>query len=91
VNLEKRVLQVRSTVDYIPGLGRVESEPKTEAGKRKIVLPQMTVEALKQQRAHQLEASLKAGTNWQERGLVFANRNGDTLAGGGSTRTSRSS
>jgi len=76
VNLEKQVLQVRSTVDYVPGLGRVASEPKTEAGKRRIVLPQMTVEALKQQRAHQLEARLKVGTAWQERGLVFANRNG---------------
>jgi integrase len=76
VDLEKQVLQVRSTVDYVPGRGRVESEPKTEAGKRRIVLPQMTVEALKQQRAHQLEARLGAGTTWQERGLVFANRNG---------------
>jgi integrase len=76
VDLEKRVLQVRSTVDYVPGRGRVESEPKTEAGKRQIVLPQMTVEALKLQRAHQLEARLKAGKTRQERGLVFANRNG---------------
>jgi integrase len=76
VSLEERTLQVRHTVDYIPGYGRVESEPKTAHSRRRIVLPQFVVEALKQHRALQLEARLHSGASWQEQGLVFPNRRG---------------
>ena len=76
INIEERVLHVRRTVDYIKGHGWVESEPKTEDGKRDIQLPQVTVDALKEHRTSQLEARLKAGARWKEQGLVFPNRYG---------------
>jgi integrase len=76
IDLEVRVLQVRHTVDYIKGHGWVETEPKTEHGKRSLMLPQVTVDALKAHRTYQLEVRLKAGTRWKEQGLVFPNRDG---------------
>lgn len=76
VDVEGRVLQVRRTVDYIKGQGWVEGEPKTESGRRKILLTQIAVDALRAHRLAQLEARLKAGEDWKEQGLVFPNRNG---------------
>jgi integrase len=76
IDLEERVLHVRHTVDYIQGHGWVESEPKTANSRRSILLPQVTVDALREHRASQLEARLKAGTTWKEQGLVFPNRYG---------------
>ena len=76
IDLEVRVLQVRHTVDYIKGHGWVETEPKTEHGRRSLLLPQVTVDALKAHRTSQLEVRLKAGTRWKEQGLVFPNRDG---------------
>ena len=82
VSLEERTLQVRHTVDYIPGYGRVESEPKTAHSRRRIILPQFVVEALKQHRALQLEVRLHSGASWQEQGLVFPNRHGGYFSRG---------
>lgn len=76
IDLEERTLEVRHTVDYIKGHGWVESEPKTEHGRRSITLSQVTVDALKAHRAYQLEVRLKAGARWKEQGLVFPNRDG---------------
>ncbi len=76
IDLEERVLQVRHTVDYIKGRGWVETEPKTAHGRRSIMLPQVTVDALKAHRTYQLEVRLKAGARWKEHGLVFPNRDG---------------
>ena len=76
INIEERMLRVRHTVDYVPGHGKVESEPKTEHSRRSIMLPQFVIDALKQHRAYQLESRLKAGATWREQGLVFPNRRG---------------
>lgn len=80
IDLEKRTLQVSHTVNYIWKHGWVENEPKSESSSRSLVLPQVTVEALKQHRTHQLEARLKAGTRWKDMGLVFPNRDGGYFA-----------
>lgn len=76
VDLEGRMLQVRHTVDYIKGQGWVESEPKTESGRRSIRLTHIAVDALREHRISQLEIKQKAGAAWEEQGLVFPNRNG---------------
>ncbi len=73
VDLDSRVLHVRCTMNFIGGLGYVEGEPKTRAGWRDIVLPDVAVEALKQHRVYQGEARVKAGLRWREQGIVFTN------------------
>ncbi|HLZ64351.1 MAG TPA: tyrosine-type recombinase/integrase [Ktedonosporobacter sp.] len=80
VDLEKRTLQVRRNVAYLPdNLGKyhhVEGTPKSEAGKRPIDLPQFVVEALRTHHAQQAEARLAAGPRWENKNLVFCNRSG---------------
>jgi integrase len=76
INFEEKYLSVRRTVGLITGYGYIEREPKTAKGKRKIILPDFVIEQLKKHRRQQEEAKQKAANTWQERGLVFCNRNG---------------
>jgi len=76
IHLEERTVQVAHTARYVSGFGMFESEPKTESSKRSIMLPQFVVDMLKQHRTYQLETRLKAGSAWQEHGLVFPNTYG---------------
>ncbi len=73
VDFEKRVLYVRRTVTWISEFGYVESEPKTKASRRKIALPDVVIEALKEHQERQKQARIEAGDKWQEQGIVFCN------------------
>ena len=79
VDLERRVLLVLRTVDYIHGYGYVENEPKTQAGKRLINLPEFFIERLKQHRVKQEEFRLQVGEAWKDRDLVFTDLTGGYL------------
>ncbi len=46
-------------------------EPKSAAGRRTIILPATTVEALREHRRQQLEARLLWGPEWEDHDLVF--------------------
>lgn len=73
LDFETGVLLVRRNVTYMDGVGYVEREPKTKAGRRKIGLTGVVLEALKEHRERQQQARVRAGDRWQERGLIFAN------------------
>jgi integrase len=73
---EKGVLQIRRNLTWVSGMGYVENEPKSKAGRRKIVLSNAALEALKEHRARQEEARVKMGDRWQGRGLVFCGLHG---------------
>jgi integrase len=83
LDLEQGILQVRRILTRIPsklpGKGFEESEPKTDKGRRSIVIPPFVVEALKQHRIRQLEAKLKAGQGWQDHDYVFCTSIGTHL------------
>src|SRR6266568_9286810 len=76
VDLEKGILQVRRTLAWVHGMGYVEGEPKTKAGRRKIGLSNVVVEALKEHRIRQEQARMKMGDRWRELGLIFCNMHG---------------
>ena len=79
VDIEHGVLQVRRTVNHVSGHGYVENGPKTKAGRRKIMLPNFTIVALKEHRLRQNKQRDDAGDKWQERGLVFTNASGSFM------------
>jgi hypothetical protein len=53
--------------------------PWTERGRRSVVLPAFTVEALRRHQLKQLEAKHKAGPAWQEHDYVFCTSVGTHL------------
>ena len=79
IDLDRHILRVLHTVDYIPGYGYVENEPKTQAGKRTIDLPEFFIDMLKHHRAKQVERRLKVGEVWENRDLVFPDLTGGYL------------
>jgi len=79
IDLERGTLVVRHTVSRIAGYGLVEGEPKTRAGRRRIVLPVVVVEALRRHQAGQEQMRVVAGDSWQEKGIVFADKDGGFL------------
>jgi integrase len=73
VNLERGVLQVRRTLSRVPGMGYVEGETKSRAGRRRVLLPDVVIEALNLHKVKQEQACIKMGDRWQEHGLIFSN------------------
>lgn len=79
INLEDRSMQVRHTVNRLAGYGMHEDEPKTKAGRRRIVLPERIVDMLKQHRAEQEEKKQRAGDKWKNLDLVITNSVGNYI------------
>lgn len=71
INMTENTLQVRRTLSYTNKIGYLETEPKTEKGRRNIFLPAFVIEELKAHRTRQLEERLKVGELWENRDLVF--------------------
>ncbi len=76
LDFEMGILWVRRTVARVPGMGYVEREPKSKAGRRKIVLSGIVLEALREHEKRQQQARLKMGEKWREHGLIFSNTYG---------------
>jgi integrase len=80
VDLEAKALRVNRQLQRMRREGDeagklVFSEPKN-ASRRTVDLPQRAVEALRSHRKRQVEEQLRAGSNWQDNGLVFASSKG---------------
>lgn len=56
-------------------------DPKSAAGRRRITLPQATVEALKAHKRQQAEDRLAAGRAWHDQGYVLTGANGEPWTG----------
>ncbi|GGR78469.1 site-specific integrase [Micromonospora fulviviridis] len=83
VDLEAQRIRVRWQLQRLAGKGLVFVEPKSDRGRRTIVLPDQLAEALKEHRQAQQQEREYAGELWEshgppdtEPGLVFAQRNG---------------
>jgi len=62
------------------GGGIVFDTPKSAAGGRTVPLPAPLVDALRAHRSRQLEERLRAGSRWQDHGLVFAGSFGQPVS-----------
>ncbi len=78
VNLEEGTLQVRRTLTTAKG-GPVFSTAKTKGSRRSVRLTQSAVEALRRHVQQQLGEIDRAGSLWEENGLIFASETGTLL------------
>src|SRR5258708_4024467 len=76
LDFEMGIVQVRRNLARVPGMGYVEREPKSKAGRRKIMLSGIVLEALRAHEKMQQQARLKMGEKWREHGLIFSNTYG---------------
>jgi integrase len=76
VDFKQSLVSVHRTMTRVGGYVYVEGEPKTRSSRRRIVLPSVALEALKDHRERQEQVRLKAGDTWQGRGLVFCDGSG---------------
>ncbi len=70
---------VHRTLSRIIRQGCKETEPKTRAGRRVIVLPAMVVGALQKHQMEQEKKRIEAGEKWVGHGLVFCTNCGDYI------------
>ena len=75
VDFDSGTLRVRNQLQRIDGKLTLVP-PKTDRSRRTLVMPQLIVERLHEHERRQVAERLWAGSNWQETGLVFANRVG---------------
>lgn len=76
VDLELGRLSVVQTLLNLDNKPTIRKEAKTASGHRSIELDRDTVEVLRQHRRRQAQERLKAGSAWQDHGLVFCRENG---------------
>lgn len=82
IDFDGHCLHVRRTITRLSGVkgrfqGRFEeTSPKTERGKRTIMLADIALQSLKEHQARQQKARFQAGEKWRELGLVFSNTSG---------------
>jgi integrase len=70
VDLDGATLQVRGTLQRVPGHKRIK-DPKTANSRRRVALSAQALEALRAHRARQLAERLALGPEWHDDGLVF--------------------
>jgi integrase len=74
-------LHVRTTLHWLPRQGFVFAGPKTKQSRRKIILSQAAVAALRTHRARQHAERLALGPAWDDQDLVVTNAIGGPLDG----------
>lgn len=79
VDLDAGTLQVRRTLSFRGGGGPTFSTPKTNKSRRVVKLSESVVNALISHRARQHKDRLRAGSEWQDNGLVFCTEIGTPL------------
>ncbi len=69
---------VRSS-QYIPGVGLITKEPKTESSKRRLTVSDFLIDTLKKYKEYQSEEKEKCGDKWIENDRLFTAWNGEPM------------
>jgi len=79
VDFERRQLRIDKSLQRIPGRGFVLADTKTRRGRRSILVPIITAEALRRHRSAQADLRRAAGREWTEGDFVFTSSTGRPL------------
>jgi integrase len=81
IDLDKKILQVREALEETEQYGTRFKAPKSKAGRRNIILPDILLNALREYRKAQLELRMKLGIGkLSDDALLFANLEGAPLS-----------
>lgn len=70
-DLDGTTLRVRRTLSRVEGVGLVESDPKSTASRRDLLLGPTMLRVLERHRAAQAAERLQQGPGWVDNGLMF--------------------
>ena len=87
VDLDTERLSITQTLVLVNGRATLRAEAKTASGRRSVELDAGTVSVLREHRRRQIEERLKAGSVWQDSGLVFCREDGTPIKPDWLTRT----
>ncbi len=87
VDLKAGRVSIVQTLLLVGGKPMLRSEAKTAAGRRSVELDTHTTNVLATHRKRQMELRLRAGTAWQDHGLVFCREDGTPVKPEWLTRT----
>ena len=76
----KGTISVRRQIHQMPRLGATVGEPKTHSAIRTIRLGETSLDMLREQQRRVEQMRYEAGSDWQERGLIFSSRIGTPFA-----------
>ena len=77
IDFEHKIMSIRRSIGRVKGRGILEGEAKAKASRRIILLTDIAIEVLREQRTKQDELRLQAGEKWIDKGLVFCGVNGN--------------
>lgn len=76
VNMGRGTLAIESTLSWNKEIGNYEDSPKSRSSKRVVPLPGIAISILQEYRLFQLQLKLQAGSNWENKDLIFCNQHG---------------
>ncbi|HVB61435.1 MAG TPA: tyrosine-type recombinase/integrase [Ktedonobacteraceae bacterium] len=79
VDLVQGSIFIRRTMTRVAGYGLVENEAKTKSSRRRITLSSVAIEALQRHQAQQEQIKLAVGSSWQDKKIVFCDKDGGLL------------
>jgi len=77
IDLDKGTLSVRRTLERTRQFGLRLKEPKTKRGSRMVMLPQITIDVLRQHRLEQAQSQLRLGLRLGDYSLIISTLTGD--------------
>lgn len=89
VDLNRKVIKVQRTAQWVTGLGRIEKPPKTEAGRREVDLPATVINLFREIKKQQAENRLFMADKYKDNNLVFCQGNGKAIDNSNLTRRFR--
>jgi len=71
IDWEQKVMYVRRSIGRVKGRGLVENDPKTRTSRRKVMLSDVAITALKEHKVLQDSRRVEVGEKWIDKGIVF--------------------
>ncbi|MEO7021550.1 MAG: site-specific integrase [Ktedonobacteraceae bacterium] len=76
IDLNNLRVHIHRSVCFIKGKGLVEKEPKTKQGARRVILTQVVIGAISEQKEFIEKVHLNGDAQWEDLDLVFPNKQG---------------
>ena len=79
IDFDNSIVNIRRITQYLPGIGIIEKDPKTQTSIRPLTLSSQAITLFKEHREWQAEQRMKLGTAWIDKDYIFTQWNGEPM------------